>query len=303
MQTWMVDEVLATQTTLSDPNPQKVRTAPRFRFDNVTEYFFAGTPQEVWDSDDFPSVRCPFSHQWFETDAPRFINSEGTMVPWGTGRPYAWCALVRWKNRGEAAFTVTDDRVRACLAIDMFTMWNGQRGPAPLVQWQLPVGERDDLLKIDSGRGDGTVWQPFNFNRDWLSINSRQLPEQEFGTELNRQMTAFRNAVLLALSFLNCRNVTTVEREAPRQLRRREPVATWTYRVIEIQAMKRRLDEVKASADGTLQRALHICRGHFAEYSEDKPLFGKIVGRIWKPQHIRGDVASGVRVKDYKLGR
>lgn len=50
-----------------------------------------------------------------------------------------------------------------------------------------------------------------------------------------------------------------------------------------------------------LKKALHICRGHFANYSPEHPLFGKYVGQFWKPSHVRGSIGSGAVVKDYKI--
>jgi hypothetical protein len=50
-----------------------------------------------------------------------------------------------------------------------------------------------------------------------------------------------------------------------------------------------------------LKRALHICRGHFATYSEDRPLFGKYTGQFWKPSHVRGAAEFGLIQKDYNV--
>jgi len=50
-----------------------------------------------------------------------------------------------------------------------------------------------------------------------------------------------------------------------------------------------------------IHRALHICRGHFATYGDDNPLFGKHVGTFWRPMHVRGDKAAGEVRKSYKV--
>jgi hypothetical protein len=50
-----------------------------------------------------------------------------------------------------------------------------------------------------------------------------------------------------------------------------------------------------------LKRALHICRGHFSHYSEEKPLFGRIAGTFWVPAHVRGSAKEGVIVSDYNV--
>lgn len=46
---------------------------------------------------------------------------------------------------------------------------------------------------------------------------------------------------------------------------------------------------------------LHLCRGHFAEYTEERKLFGKYVGRYWIPPHVRGNPELGTVEKDYEV--
>lgn len=50
-----------------------------------------------------------------------------------------------------------------------------------------------------------------------------------------------------------------------------------------------------------LKKALHICRGHFATYTDEKPLFGHFTGTVWKPSHVRGNVTEGIVSKDYRV--
>jgi len=47
-------------------------------------------------------------------------------------------------------------------------------------------------------------------------------------------------------------------------------------------------------------RRKHFCRGHYATYTKDKPLFGKYVGTFYKSPHVRGNAEVGTIVKDYK---
>lgn len=50
-----------------------------------------------------------------------------------------------------------------------------------------------------------------------------------------------------------------------------------------------------------LKRALHICRGHFKNYSNGKGLFGKYKGLYWWDMNLRGNSENGTVVKDYKV--
>lgn len=49
--------------------------------------------------------------------------------------------------------------------------------------------------------------------------------------------------------------------------------------------------------------ALHVVRGNFATYSDDRPLFGRLVGTFFRPSHMRGVKNCGVVKKDYRVGR
>jgi hypothetical protein len=49
---------------------------------------------------------------------------------------------------------------------------------------------------------------------------------------------------------------------------------------------------------GRWRRALHVCRGHFARYTEERPLFGRVAGTFWRPMHLRGSASEGLVLKD-----
>jgi hypothetical protein len=108
----------------------------------------------------------------------------------------------------------------------------------------------------------------------------------------------------LALSFMHCKNVgrqaVPMGRTARRvAMRRKEPI--YSYDVLEIGPMRQVLDGEGQAGTGGLQRAMHICRGHFATYTAERPLFGKFSGRFWMPQHVRGSARNGVAVRDYDV--
>jgi len=69
---------------------------------------------------------------------------------------------------------------------------------------------------------------------------------------------------------------------------------------LEIDPMKEVLRTEGQVATVGLQKALHICRGHFKTYDE-KPLFGRLKGTFWWPQTLRGSANQGVVLKDYAV--
>lgn len=114
------------------------------------------------------------------------------------------------------------------------------------------------------------------------------------------------NVALLAISFMHCKNVTIRPFEPDASLNRErekhglQPFVR--YHTIDIEPMKRVLRTEGQAETVGLKKALHICRGHFATYTEDRPLFGKVAGTFWVPAHVRGSAKEGVVVSDYRVG-
>lgn len=114
---------------------------------------------------------------------------------------------------------------------------------------------------------------------------------------------------LFALSFLHCKNVPVEappDDRSPAERRRweRAGVDPPAYHVLAIGAAGRAIAAAEPGAPrsaGDLKRRLHVCRGHFATYGPDRPLFGRHAGTFWRPAHARGDRAVGASVKGYRV--
>lgn len=121
-----------------------------------------------------------------------------------------------------------------------------------------------------------------------------------------KQYAAALAPCLMAISFMNCKNVAVSDNEPATRKKSelrayRGPMVR--YKTLEIEPMKKVLRTEGRSEEVGLKRALHICRGHFSTYSEDKPLFGRsgAHGNFWIPAHVRGTTERGVVVKDYAV--
>jgi hypothetical protein len=124
---------------------------------------------------------------------------------------------------------------------------------------------------------------------------------------VNSVATEMITVVLASINFMNCKNVEIVENQPTRQQRRlaeregkRPPV---TYRTLVIHPMSRRrwrnTGGNPAIRSGV---ALHICRGHFKNYSEGKGLGrGHRHGVWWWSPQLKGSERSGRIVKDYEV--
>jgi hypothetical protein len=110
---------------------------------------------------------------------------------------------------------------------------------------------------------------------------------------------------LLAVSLANCRNTKRIE-HAPRPKLSKRCEAVYgkpavKYYTLEIDPIKRILETEGRIGEVGLQRALHLCRGHFADYRNGNGLFGKHKGLFWVGPHLRGSAKQGVVIKNYEI--
>ncbi len=113
---------------------------------------------------------------------------------------------------------------------------------------------------------------------------------------------------LMAIGFTHCKNVEMVDApETPYKVRRKQelklghPLVRVKELIIDPSRVQRRVDRTGMTSrdDMKHQKALHIARGHFAHYTDDRPLFGKYTGTFWRPAHVRGSADVGTVYKDY----
>lgn len=158
-------------------------------------------------------------------------------------------------------------------------------------------------------RKDSPVYGPLLGSRTILSA-AGDVVRHDWATEGEQSLDAmtFVSALhpfFLAMSFCNCRNISSTDDKPDRKLveaRSKKGRRTFTFKTLGIDPMRAVLRKAAQSinASNDLKRALHICRGHFANY-DAKLLFGKHKGTFWIPQHIRGNVESGAVGKDYAV--
>ena len=242
--------------------------------------------------------------------------------------PSAWPTIVDIQNVAEYVFA-NDDHLRPLRLRDLpccLSPWPsarfafiapagkagfGEIPVAPLVScdrdgegWTLRINAQDVArwgFRLDEG-GALAAEQPIaiEFRRDFAEGFTGEFADSTFLSRVTLRLIVL--PVLMANSFLACKNVRvqSVAERQTRQERRHGPPAL-TYKVLDIAPMMRVLDEEGDVQRNGLRRALHICRGHFAHYSPEHPLFGKYAGTFWRPQHVRGDIKRGAVVKDYAL--
>jgi hypothetical protein len=104
-------------------------------------------------------------------------------------------------------------------------------------------------------------------------------------------------------SFLSCKNISTLDHDPPAKLNKKRakkgkcPIFTYKTLVIKPTSKAQKDQE----AQGLWENRIHLCRGHFKEYTPERPLFGKLTGRYWWQPSVRGRNREGIVMKDYKI--
>ena len=114
---------------------------------------------------------------------------------------------------------------------------------------------------------------------------------------------------MLTISFMNCKNTTLIEnnpcdnltRQQKRMMERKNIEPEKKYYILDIEPMKKILRKEGNIEENGFKKALHICRGHFRDYSKGNGLFGKFKGLYWVDMHTKGNKANGEIIKDYNI--
>lgn len=298
------------QESLPDDDRRTLGMCTVLDINNVARYYYEGSSQEVWNiRKDFPNIAPPLPAMFFEYQMPTLINSE----KFGINRPSERYEAVRgfgvgmWAQDMDPSITYNFDGMVVSgmrwLVETMHFMDVGKHiDVRPLLHIGYPVTEDGMWYSADDGTTIVHSFHGFQSTRDWAEANG--LPYQDVLRGLGEECMAQMNPILLALSFMHCKNViqraVKPEDWIVRNAQKKKRPIPVTYHVLDIEPMKTVLRTEGQSEKTGLKKALHICRGHFAAYDE-KPLFGKVRGTFWKPSHVRGSLSEGAVVKDYRV--
>lgn len=264
---------------------EAIETANRFVVDNVADYFYNQRDIEDWDLfKDFPNITPVFEKFWVEYRVPDCFRSRvfGREVIKKDGGGFTFVGA-----HMHGVEVRKDSQLQGFHMLATVYVGSSYGNSGPVISWRF-------VLDISGNPVPG----------ECVTI----IPESsELVTDRGMRLALARIffPILLALSFLHCKNirVQTVGPDRPlthREIRQKQrPLVT--YRVLDIVPMRQVLDREGHAQETGLKKALHICRGHFADYTEGHGLFGKHHGRFWVPSHVRGSADVGVALKDYRV--
>ncbi len=183
----------------------------------------------------------------------------------------------------------------------------------PLFYYTMAIGYDGQVLANKNGKAlsdfeipssDGGASEEERANIPAHEL-SRRIESLKKARDLSCAALDVLDSLLMAVAFTHCKNVVVSPVEPPEKPSKKHerkfgrPLVR--YNILEIEPMKHVLStEGRSETDG-LKRALHITRGHFRRYSDEKPLFGKYVGNFWVSQHTRGSMQAGIVEKDYSV--
>lgn len=268
--------------------------------ENIAQWLIVESPEEYDDFNDFPNLMLPWPVTWMEFPIPILINNGG-IIRNNPARRYAkhigvMCLATEYEN-----YFINDYIV--------FCEYH-QKEMLPLARVIMnidklgKINEQDviyDNMLIPTGMG--RYGWPSSVRA--AKINYPNMTINEINLHLSNNAVSAMAPIFFAISLLHCKNIKMVERNIDKKLNdkriKKGKHPFFRFNTIEINPMKEVLKIEGKSEKTGLKKALHICRGHFATYTQDAPLFGRVTGTFWKPMHIRGNKKEGIVIKDYKI--
>lgn len=225
-------------------------------------------------------IRPPFDHTWYEWSENDSHFPARTSV-----EPYDCCAMTN----------TFDDRI----SIEGY--WFPRRMRRRGKRMTIPIVYSMD---IPYERLDGDFGKPEDWKislHEWDQLTNLGSNERDLAMHESLAITLM---ILWSWLLLSCNNVTTVEiHPSTRRKKAENDSSRIIYREITIA-----VPPCSRSRPGGKPRddeagvAFHVRRGHFADYTKGKGLFGKHHGRYWIPPTTAGNVAHGEVIKSYSLG-
>lgn len=272
------------------------------KIQNIIDYYWHGTDEKFEFITDFPCIVPPWPNIWLEWEHPNRIRLKGKLHEIKGDRLGKFAVLVLTQEDPKSSL-IPEAKWRT----EFHCFYPYQRFPF-IGSFQYFIDEKGNgIVKQIQAEGDEVKYYlPRQLSPDYIPYASTQgLSPAEF---MQHMEAAFVWPIWLAFSFCHCKNITLKE-HAPNKKesahhRRLHGMPLTKYYTLEIDPMKKILQsEGNIEANG-LKKALHICRGHFAEYGPDfgkGKLFGKHEGRFWIPQHMKGSSEQGIIHKDYSV--
>lgn len=271
-----------------------------FNVDNISEYYWQNTRNDWHIINDFPNVAPVFPQMFLEWKIPQkvCVNGETRISSFSPICGYLIDSQImnsKIKQECEHIYQINiPDNVKwLCAGTEYIESPNG---PVPIITnlWWVKF--------------NGECWLPPYLNHNDMFLYPIISANKAITESINKGTMDHGEALnipFFTLCFLHCKNVSIRTIGYPESLntrrikRGRHPLLT--YHILDIEPMKKTLSSVGSSKEKGIQHAMHICRGHFKDFSKGKGLFGKHKDIYWWESYVRGNIKNGISLKDYNV--
>ena len=108
-----------------------------------------------------------------------------------------------------------------------------------------------------------------------------------------------------SIRLYNCKNIQTEKISAPIKLNKKRLKSgrqeIFDYHVLNLVLPSNKKRGYQEQTTPLSHNRIHLCRGHFKEYTKEHPLFGKYTGLYWWEPSVRGQNKDGIVMKDYNI--
>ena len=283
---------------------ENIRSAPVILANNILDYFSGRYPKDDSSVDtpsSYPNAAPPLTKFFWEGDGPSGVFVKG-QVP------------LQYGYYGEVIDLTSDTSEVAIEGLRQMLKLVPEAPYPKDARWHVSLYGfyRSHSKKIMVGSGEFHIpilenGTPANFfMKTDLTAQALKIHGGDHLCGIKETLYTETYPVLMTFSFMNCKNVEIADGPAPphkidRAHQKKFGIPMRRYKVLKIDPSRSRRKRPHVEHDpDARKKAYHICRGHFAVYDE-KPLFGRIFGTFWVPQHARGAKSAGEVVKDYEV--
>jgi len=267
--------------------------------DQIAQHY-AMSEQLLWGPDDYPYAKCPWRTCFVEWNAPAETKTERGIIKQPTSAQMgAYVISFTGVKQLEAMFEMIhqlpDEREQVrktgatCGTLIAYHGFSRETGAGSIEILHILYQADDGRVLSTGAKGPGLYRMAGKVGMDLA----------------RRHFESMSHVICLAFTFANCANVklddVTAQQEPSPAIRRRLKIPSVKRYTLNIQgrSTSRRSGSPEESQEGIMP--WHLCRGHFATYTAEKPLFGKHVGKYWIPPHMKGKKENGEVVKDYAI--
>lgn len=239
------------------------------------------------------SIRAPFESMWFEWETFAYGDEPEGAYRSNLTRHSDTCVVLTTKPE--------EDRVSMLMGWDGVAQRDmGKNYPVPMfvtLTFPYEAFVTGDLTNIYDGGPAFWGGAITDIGKE-LAARSGEEPE-----ELYRDAMDCVCPVLWSWLLLQCKNVSLAETQPQhRNSKRQKDPLRVLHKELRVQVPPGSSHKKSVSEnDGQTGTAFHIRRGHFADYTKGRGLFGKYHGKYWIPPTTVGDAEYGTVVKNYRL--